>query len=40
MVKDFNRKIILEDGQEYYGYGFGAHNEKVCEIVLDRKSVV
>jgi len=39
MVKDFNRKIILEDGQEYYGYGFGAHNEKVCEIVFNTSMV-
>ena len=39
MVKEFNRKIILEDGQEYYGYGFGAHNEKVCEIVFNTSMV-
>ena len=24
MAKELNKKIILEDGQEYYGYGFGA----------------
>ena len=39
MVKDFNRKIVLEDGQEYYGYGFGAHDEKVCEIVFNTSMV-
>ena len=39
MVKEFNRKIILEDGQEYYGYGFGAHDEKVCEIVFNTSMV-
>ena len=39
MVKDFNRKIILEDGQEYYGYGFGANDEKVCEIVFNTSMV-
>ena len=39
MVKEFDRKIILEDGQEYYGYGFGAHNEKVCEIVFNTSMV-
>ena len=39
MVKEFNKKIILEDGQEYYGYGFGAHNEKVCEIVFNTSMV-
>jgi len=32
---DFNRKIILEDGQEYYGYAFGAAADKVCEIVFN-----
>lgn len=26
MLMDFNRKIILEDGQEYYGYSFGYFN--------------
>ena len=39
MVKELNRKIILEDGQEYYGYGFGAHDEKVCEIVFNTSMV-
>lgn len=39
MVKDLNRKIILEDGQEYYGYGFGAKQEKVCEIVFNTSMV-
>lgn len=39
MVKEFNRKIILEDGQEYYGYSFGASTEKVCEIVFNTSMV-
>jgi len=39
MVKEFNRKIILEDGQEYLGFGFGAHKEKVCEIVFNTSIV-
>ncbi len=39
MVKEFNRKIILEDGQEYYGYSFGASKEKVCEIVFNTSMV-
>ena len=39
MVKEFNRKIILEDGQEYYGYGFGASEERVCEIVFNTSMV-
>lgn len=39
MPKEFNRKIILEDGQEYYGYSFGANEEKVCEIVFNTSMV-
>ena len=34
MVKEFDRKIILEDGQEYYGYGFGANMTSVLDIVF------
>ena len=39
MATDFNRKIILEDGQEYYGYGFGATGDKVLEIVFNTSMV-
>ena len=39
MVKDFNRKLILEDGQEYYGYSFGDTDDKVCEIVFNTSMV-
>lgn len=39
MVKDFNRKLLLEDGQEYYGYGFGEDCDKVCEIVFNTSMV-
>ncbi len=39
MVLDFNRKIILEDGSEYYGYAFGDAQEKVCEIVFNTSMV-
>lgn len=35
MAKEFDRKIILEDGQEFYGYGFGALKECVCELVFN-----
>lgn len=35
MVTDYNRKIITEDGQEYYGYSFGDTGDKVCEIVFN-----
>ncbi len=37
--RDFNRKIILEDGSEYYGYAFGDSNDKVCEIVFNTSMV-
>ena len=39
MVKEFNKKIILEDGQEYYGYGFGADTSCVLEIVFNTSMV-
>ena len=39
MAMNFNRKIILEDGQEYYGYGFGAAGDKVLEIVFNTSMV-
>ena len=39
MVKEYNKKIILEDGQEYHGYGFGASEERVCEIVFNTSMV-
>ena len=35
MVAEYNRKIILEDGQEYYGYAFGDDADRVCEIVFN-----
>lgn len=39
MKKEFDRKLIFEDGQEYYGYGFGADAEAVCEIVFNTSMV-
>lgn len=35
MISTPDRKIILEDGQEYYGYSFGANGEKILEIVFN-----
>ena len=32
---EFDRKLILEDGSEYPGFGFGAKEQKVCEIVFN-----
>lgn len=34
-----NRKIILEDGEEYYGFAFGDTSERVCEIVFNTSMV-
>ncbi len=34
-MKQFDRKIVLEDGSEYLGYGFGSMSDRVCEIVFN-----
>lgn len=36
---EYNRKLILEDGQQYYGYGFGDMRDRVCEIVFNTSMV-
>ncbi len=38
-MKEFNKKIVLEDGEEYLGYGFGADKEAVLEIVFNTSMV-
>lgn len=38
-MEEFNKKIVLEDGEEYYGYGFGADKEAICEIVFNTSMV-
>ncbi len=38
-MKAFDRKIILEDGSEYYGYAFGAAGQRLCEIVFNTSVV-
>lgn len=38
-MKTIDRKIILEDGSEYYGYGFGSRADRVCEIVFNTSMV-
>lgn len=35
MVTQFNRKIILQDGSEYYGYSFGDTSDAICELVFN-----
>ena len=39
MARKPDRKIILEDGQEYYGFAFGARMEKILEIVFNTSMV-
>lgn len=34
-VKQFDRKLILEDGGEYPGWGFGADKDALCELVFN-----
>ena len=34
-MKAFDRKLVLEDGSEYPGYGFGASCERICEVVFN-----
>lgn len=35
MIRQCDRKIILQDGTEFYGYGFGASGDCVAEIVFN-----
>lgn len=35
MIRQCDRKIVLEDGTEFYGYGFGAAGECEAEIVFN-----
>lgn len=39
MARKFDRKLILEDGETYYGYGFGANINRVCELVFDTSMI-
>ena len=36
---EYNRKLVLEDGAEYYGSGFGYTGDAVCEIVFNTSMV-
>lgn len=38
-MKEFDKKIVLENGEEYLGYGFGANIESICEIVFNTSMV-
>ena len=34
-MREINRKLVLEDGSEYYGCAFGSNIDRVCEIVFN-----
>ena len=38
-MSEMNRKLILEDGSVYFGTGFGADRDAVCEIVFNTSMV-
>ena len=38
-MKPFTKKIVLENGREFYGYGFGADREAINEIVFNTSMV-
>lgn len=39
MIRQYNKKIVLEDGTEFYGYGFGEDREVIAEIVFNTSMV-
>ncbi len=39
MAREFDRKLIFESGEVYYGYGFGENCSRVCEIVFNTSMV-
>ena len=38
-MKPFTKKIVLENGREFYGYGFGSDREAINEIVFNTSMV-
>lgn len=38
-MSSFNKKIVLENGTEFFGYGFGANREAINEIVFNTSMV-
>ncbi len=38
-MKPYDKKIVLESGREFYGYGFGADREAVNEIVFNTSMI-
>ena len=39
MNRKYDKKIVLEDGTEYYGYGFGVEGERLVEVVFNTSMV-
>lgn len=39
MSEKYKRKLLLPDGSEYYGYGFGDTGDAVCELVFNTSMV-
>ena len=38
-MKPYDKKIILENGMEFYGYGFGSNKQAINEIVFNTSMV-
>lgn len=38
-MKPYDKKLVLDDGTELYGYGFGADRESMCELVFNTSMV-
>ena len=39
MARVRDRKIVLENGMEFYGVGFGEHRDAICELVFNTSMV-
>lgn len=39
MIREYDKKIILEDGAEFYEFGFGDNSEKIVEVVFNTSMV-
>ena len=38
-MRQYDKKLVLEDGAEFYGYGFGAAGERLVEVVFNTSMV-
>lgn len=36
---NYNKKIVLKDGREFYGQGFGRDRDAICELVFNTSMV-